>query len=311
MSYQWTLSWNVNIGGWSLWAKQLLFVLIFFWQTVWKKSLLFQKCTGIWNAGMNNFLLRTKWVSCIKWGKEYAMWCQKNKICDARTAILCILDSINNSKTPGNLHVCGVQGLLQKERRTNNSHEPLFLASLDKQSRAAAQKKKSCAPHECLNNHNYGNQLNTNLKAEGEKIEVGVEGGQRREGERKEGGQEQEWGGNRKTQIYQIIPLFPLKRWETEALQGLAQDMAFLSEHDAGPIALLFLNWQELKVGHFRCRSQQVCLWHHTTGLEPNKPWILCIWPSAFAFVCQHSWWVANELGTQVGIYCSITSLCC
>lgn len=84
-------------------------------------------------------------------------------------AILCILDSINNSKTPGNLHVCGVQGLLQKERRTNNSHEPLFLTSLDKQSRAAAQKKKPCAPHECLNNHNYGNQLNTNLKAEGKK----------------------------------------------------------------------------------------------------------------------------------------------
>ena len=107
-------------------------------------------------------------------------------------ANLCILDSINNSKTPRNLHVCGVQGLLQKERRTNNSHEPLFLTSIDKQSRAAAQKKKPCAPHECLNNHNYGHQLNTNLKAEGEKKEVGVEGGQRKEGERRGEGQEQE-----------------------------------------------------------------------------------------------------------------------
>lgn len=30
-------------------------VNFFFWQTIWKKSLLFQKCTGTWNAGVNNF----------------------------------------------------------------------------------------------------------------------------------------------------------------------------------------------------------------------------------------------------------------
>lgn len=75
-----------------------------------------------------------------------------------------------------------------------------------------------------------------------EKTEVGVEGGQRREGERRGGGQEQEWGGNGKTQIYQIGPLFPFKRWDTQAFQGLARDTAILSEHDAGPIALLCLN---------------------------------------------------------------------
>lgn len=89
-----------------------------------------------------------------------------------------------------------------------------------------------------LNNHNYRNQVNTSLKGEG-RGEVEIEGGE-------EGGR----GEEAKNKNDQDIERPRFIMWSHFLPLNIEKDRPFsawhktviLSDHDAGPIALLFLN---------------------------------------------------------------------